>query len=396
MVRGRVILALLLFPALTAAERMNATLDAELGRALFERSWVSAPSSTQANDGLGPLFDASSCQGCHVPAPPTPALEDAIAPGTIVRLGNAQGEGDPVYGRQLQTRSVQQQYAEGTPDISYRLKGNLRETALTLHRLGYGPLAADTNMALRRPLKIDGIGLLARVPDDEILSRVAENEDGISGRAAWLTYADGMKRLGRFGWKATEPDLNAQIETAFSRDLGMSTRRHPDPSGECTETQTHCREAPQGADRGEVEISDDIRDLIADFLNAAPAPQPVTANTQGERIFAGIGCASCHATLHLGDGTPVPAYSDLLLHDMGEDLNDGIREGAAAPGEWRTVPLWGLSATLQLGGLLHDGRARNVEEAVEWHGGEAEGARTRFRELSSGDKAALLAFVNGL
>jgi CxxC motif-containing protein (DUF1111 family) len=127
-----------------------------------------------------------------------------------------------------------------------------------------------------------------------------------------------------------------------------------------------------------------------------PPPSPVASDSEGEALFGDIGCGACHALLHLEDGTEIRAYTDLLLHEMGEDLNDGIAEGAALPGEWRTPPLWGLSATLQLGGLMHDARAPNVEEAIEWHGGEAAAARARFRALEPGDKAALLAFVNGL
>jgi CxxC motif-containing protein (DUF1111 family) len=98
----------------------------------------------------------------------------------------------------------------------------------------------------------------------------------------------------------------------------------------------------------------------------------------------------------LADGRPVAAYTDLLLHDMGPDLNDGIKEGAAEAGEWRTAPLWNVAQSLKIGGLLHDGRARSVAEAIEWHGGEAAAARARFRALSAADKAALAAFVGAL
>src|SRR5262249_40586853 len=113
-------------------------------------------------------------------------------------------------------------------------------------------------------------------------------------------------------------------------------------------------------------------------------------------VFAAIGCSSCHATLTGRNGKPVAAYTDLLLHNMGDGLNDGIREGAAPPGEWRTAPLWNTAETLKLGGLLHDGRARTVGEAIAWHGGEAAAARSRYEALSETDKAALVAFVAAL
>jgi len=394
MVRRGLTLALVAFPALGIAAEFGLPFDGEIGRALFERSWVSAPSSTNANDGLGPLFDASSCQGCHVPA--GTVIRDATPPGMIIRLGNARGESDPVYGAQMQTRGLQNIPAEALPDISWQMDGNLRETVLTLHRIGYGPLDEETLVGLRRPLTVRGAGLLAAVPESDILSRVSDNAEGVSGRAAWIEDRGGMRRLGRFGWKATEPDLGSQIDIAFSRDLGLSTEGHPDSSGECTASQNACRDAPHGAETGEVEIGPEITALIEDFLRTAPPPVPRSSSPEGEALFVQTGCGACHAVLRLEDGTEVRAYTDLLLHDMGEDLNDGIAEGAALPGEWRTPPLWGLSATVQLGGLMHDARAPNVEEAIEWHGGEAAAARARFRALEPDDKAALLAFVNGL
>jgi len=398
MVRSLLAAALICMPAFAGAQPFAPSLDFEIGRNLFERAWVSAPSSTAANDGLGPLFDAVSCSACHVPASAEPPQQYETPPGMVIRLGNAAGSGDPRYGYQLQTRGLQMQMVEGLPDISFSDTDGLRETNLTLHRLGYGALAPDTRAALRRPLRIEGVGLLARVPESEILSRVApeETQNGISGRASWLVAADGERRLGRFGWRATQPDLAGQTEMAFSRDLGLSTEGQPDSWGECTEVQTSCREAPHGAATGDVEISNEIRALIIGFLEELPPPNRAPDNARGERLFAELNCGGCHATLHLSDGTEVRAFTDLLLHDMGPGLDDGIREGDAAPGEWRTAPLWGIGATLRLGGLLHDGRARDVEEAVMWHGGEAAQAQARFAGLTAEEKAALASFVSGL
>jgi CxxC motif-containing protein (DUF1111 family) len=224
-----------------------------------------------------------------------------------------------------------------------------------------------------------------------------KNEDGVGGRPAWLTDAQGHRVLGRFGWKATQPDLQSQIQIAFSRDIGLSTPGRPEPWGECTETEKACRNAPQGADPSGVEIDGTLVQLIANYLDRLqPAPAPEHEPERGAKLFAQTGCAECHVTLHLADGTAVPAYTDLLLHNMGKGLNDGIREGDAAPGEWRTAPLWTVKESLKAGGLLHDGRARTVAEAIEWHGGEASEARARFRALSPGDKAALAGFVGGL
>nr|TFG54687.1 MAG: hypothetical protein E4H34_02045 [Hyphomicrobiales bacterium] len=398
MVPSRLAAFLICVPVLASAQPFGASLDAEIGRNLFARSWVSAPSSTAANDGLGPLFDAVSCSNCHVSPNARIGEPFETPPGLVIRLGNAEGSGDPVYGHQLQTRAVQLQMVEGLPDISFDESDGLRRTNLTLHRLGYGELAAGTMAALRRPFRVEGVGVLARVSEAEILSRVVEDENqpGVSGRASWVGGANGERRLGRFGWRASQPDLAAQTEIAFLRVLGLSTSGQPNAWGECSEKQSLCRQAPHGAAPGEVEISDEMRDLIVDFLAALPAPRTVPSAEQGQMLFARLECGACHAILRLDDGSEVRAYTDLLLHDMGEGLHDGIREGAAAPGEWRTPPLWGIGATLRLGGLLHDGRARDVEEAVPWHDGEAAQSAAGFRGLTQEEKTALVNYVSGL
>jgi len=375
----------------------GASLDIAIGKRLFERNWVSAPSSTKSDDGLGPLYDATSCASCHADRPAAKLDETSTPPGLVIRLGNARGGGDPVYGYQLQARGVAGQTAEANPDIQWAAKEGLRIAAVTPYRLGYGDLASDTKLGLRRAPSIKGAGLLAQIPESEILQRVDPddaNRDGIAGRPSWVSV-NGKRVLGRFGWRASQPDLAAQTAMAFSRDIGLSTRLHPDSWGDCTEAERACRSAPHGAAAGEPELADAMLDMIAQFVASVPPPPPAKTGP-GERLFTETGCAACHATLKLADGKPVPAYTDLLLHDLGPDLNDGIKEGAAEPGLWRTAPLWDVAGSLKIGGLLHDGRARNVAEAVEWHAGEAAAARARFRALGAADKAALVAFVSGL
>ena len=383
--------------AMAGAAVAAPSLDLAIGKRLFERNWVSAPSSTKSDDGLGPLYDAPSCASCHVANPSGAVDETSTPPGMVVRLGNARGTGDPVYGSQLQTRGVAGQTPEANPDIRWATKAGLRIATITPYHLGYGALAKDTRMALRRAPAIKGAGLLAQIPDSEILTRADPddaNHDGIAGRAPWLMVG-GKRVLGRFGWKATEPDLAAQTANAFSRDIGLSSRLDPDPSGDCTQAERACRAGPHGAEAGGYEVADPILDMVAQYVASLPAPPPAKPGP-GAGLFARTGCAACHATLRLADGTPVGAYTDLLLHDLGPGLNDGIGEGAAGPGLWRTAPLWDVAGSLKIGGLLHDGRARNVAEAVEWHGGEAASARTRFRALTPSDKTALVAFVSGL
>jgi CxxC motif-containing protein (DUF1111 family) len=365
-------------PFLTAA-----SLDLAVGKKLFERNWVSAPSSTKSDDGLGPLYNATSCVACHAQ---NPAAEANVPPGTVVRLGNAKGGGDPVYGTQLQTRGVAGQIPEANPDIGWVFADGLRVAHVTPQSLGYGALAKDTKIALRRAPSLKGVGLLAQIPNSEILGR--------AGRAPWIVV-NGKRVLGRFGWKATEPDVAAQASIAFSRDIGLSTRADPAPWGDCTPAERACRAGPHGAEGGEPEVSDALLSLVVQYVSAL-SPAHIKPDAKSEKLFAAAGCDACHATPHLADGTPVPAYTDLLLHDLGPGLNDGIAEGAAPPGFWRTAPLWNVAESLKVGGLLHDGRARNVGEAVEWHAGEAASARSRFNALAPSDKAALVRFVSGL
>ena len=168
----------------------GASLDASIGRELFERNWVSAPSSTKSNDGLGPLYNATSCAACHIRNANADIDEASVPPGTVVRIGNAKGGADPIYGRQLQTRAVANQKPEANPDITWSTTGTRREASIKLFSQGYGPLASDTKLALRRPSSLFGIGLLAQIPDREILTRADPddaNHDGISGRAPMIS-----------------------------------------------------------------------------------------------------------------------------------------------------------------------------------------------------------------
>ena len=380
----------------------GASLDASIGRELFERNWISAPSSSKSNDGLGPLYNATSCAACHIRNPNAKFDEETVAPGTVVRIGNRQGTADPIYGRQLQTRAVAGNKPEANPDKTWITTGSRRIASIKLFSQAYGPLASNTNLALRRSSSLFGLGLLAQIPDQDIMKRADPddaNRDGISGRAAMLSV-DGKQVLGRFGWKATQVSLAAQTSMAFHNDLGLSTEAQPDPWGDCTPTQNVCRAGPHGAEKGEVEIPKSIVDLIVAYLESLPAPAAVDTKpvdvAQGQRIFNNVGCALCHTSPGAVNGQTVAAYTDMLLHDMGPGLNDGIAEGAAPPGEWRTAPLWNLAANVKITGLLHDGRAGSVTEAIEWHDGEAAQVRLRFNALTLAEKDALIAFVSRL
>ena len=361
------------------------TLSTATGWSLFRRPWISSPSSLAAGGGVGPLYNARACDSCHVGGGPGRVAEDAIDAGMTVRVGHADAKPDPVYGAQIQTHALPGFDPEANVAFRWEERTGPRVAAITSSELHYGALAPDSHVALRRAPSLLGIGLLAAIPDSEILKHAR------TGRPAWIADAGGRRKLGRFGWKASEADLTAQISLVFQRDFGIGTSDFPGPAGECTQTESKCRSIT-GPD---IELPDELRDLIADYLRSLYSPDPLNEKTPGFVLFKRIGCAGCHATLKDGGGRPVRAYTDLLLHDLGSGLDDGIADGAARSSEWRTAPLWDVKDSLSQGGLLHDGRARSIDEAVAWHGGEASQARAAFNALSSKDRRMVADFLLG-
>ncbi len=364
-------------------------LDAALGRALFKRQWVPAPSSTDASDGLGPLFNARSCEACHRGGGASrmtlsPSGERELM-GAVVRLGSREGSADPLYGVQLQTQAVPGLEPEGRAAFfkkpPFQLPGP--------------PLADGVHAGVRQAPPLHGRAILDDIPDDEILKRHDpddQNGDGISGRAHRV---DGL--IGRFDWKAGRATLEGQIARAFRLDLGMSSPFEPLPYGDCTPLQTACRAAPHGESTvGDGhEVSSRILMLIGSYLRTLHAPSP-PPDPEGERIFASTGCALCHVPeMKDATGTPRRVYSDLLLHDMGSALDDGVGEPGVASSEWRTAPLTGRKGA---GGAryLHDGSARTIADAISKHGGEAAAARDAFNQLQPAGRQKLIDYVRRL
>jgi CxxC motif-containing protein (DUF1111 family) len=386
----RLVLASVAVLVASGAFAAGGELSRAIGKALFERAWVPAPSSTLANDGLGPLFNARACSACHAGLDRSPSTLDGEGgfthQGMVLKLSDAKGAGDPVYGLQLQTSAAPGFEPEG------KLVASLAED------LNAGAFAPETRSGVRAAPALRGLGRLAEVPDEAILANADPDDldkDGISGRANWVTDAKGEKRLGRFGLKASGINLIEQSEIAFSLDLGMSSKLLPAREGDClTET---CKNAPHGGTLEDPEIRQDLVAMIVDYLAAVPPPQPRATDAEGARLFVSTGCGSCHTpTLPTPNGTIAP-HSDLLLHDLGAGLDGGATDPGVAATEWRTAPLWGLSRALAAkAGLLHDGRAADVPAAIALHGGEGAQARSHFGELSSGDRAALLRYVEGL
>jgi len=381
-------------------------LNRAIGKALFDRQWVPAPSSTKVNDGLGPLFNARSCFQCHAAAT---AGRIEVMPGkrlrsrgTVVRLSGAHGKGDPHYGAQIQTRAIPGFGSEAEVVVEWRTSAvtladgtavELRKPEPVLAGLEK-PLAQDTATTL---LVAPSLSAAARA--DKVDLKALENEPPGTTPAGRLSRDKGGPIL-IFGRKATEPDLESMIATAFSRDLGLSTLHHPEPGGDCTSEQRACVNAVNGSDASTgAEIGKEIVSAIADYvrgLDGATTPSLADQPT-GAQLFARLGCAACHVpVLPAKHGGTVALYSDLRLHDLGEGLAGLAGTDGQKPVEWRTAPLLGLRERLGAGAtLLHDGRARTIGEAILWHGGEAEGAREAYKSLRREQREALERFLSG-
>ncbi|CAI8869304.1 CxxC motif-containing protein (DUF1111 family) [Pseudomonas sp. IT-196MI5] len=413
-------------------------VDFSVGNSFFRSPWVIAPSTTTARDGLGPLFNTNACQGCHIKDgrghPPTPDDVNAVSmlvrlsiPDTpayakvIERLGVVP---EPVYGGQLQDMAVPGVAPEGKVRVDYtavpvRFKDGteieLRKPSLNITQLGYGPMHPDTRFSARVAPPMIGLGLLEAIPEEAILANAeaqAKANNGISGRLNRV-WDDARQQtvLGRFGWKAGQPNLNQQNVHAFSGDMGLTTSLRP--LDDCTDAQTACKQAPSGnGPNGEPEVSDNILRLVLFYSRnlAVPARRDVNAPEvlAGKTLFYQAGCQSCHTpkyTTAANASEPelanqvIRPYSDLLLHDMGDGLADNRSEFQASGRQWRTPPLWGIGLTQAVSGhtrFLHDGRARNLLEAVLWHGGEAQAAQQQVLSFNAEQRAALLAFLNSL
>lgn len=417
----------------------------KVGNGLFRKLWVSSPSSTTSSDGLGPLFNARSCQRCHLkdgrghtPSANYPDdsqvsmfLRLSVPPQNkeqqaLIESGRANVIGEPTYGTQLQDLSIQGHLAEGHMDIHYEsLKVSfadgseieLRNPFYSISQLNYGPLHKDTRISPRVTPPMIGLGLLEAIPADNILAgadEVDKDGDGISGRANMVWSGDQNKMmLGRFGWKAGEATIKDQSAGAFAGDLGLSNPLKKSSYGDCTETQSFCRKAPDGAspEHG-VEVSPEMLDLVVFYAKNLAVPKRRKADDEqvlkGKALFHQSGCASCHrpkfktgpseGNSHL-EGQIIFPYTDMLLHDMGEALADHRPEGKADGFEWRTAPLWGIGLTKKVNGhefLLHDGRARSIEEAIVWHGGEGLAARNAYLKLSKQEREWLVEFIRSL
>lgn len=436
-----------------ASRISDKNLDIQIGQAIFEKLWVFAPSSTRSSDGLGPLYNARSCAQCHTPSQ---SVSDQVPVSLVMMLSiqanhdaplSAQDRQDllqngfisePVYGKQIQTFAYPGAPAEA------RIKRTDRITTLyfpdqqqvqihypeyQLVSAAYGPFHKDIRISPRIAPRLQGLGILESVPEEQITALEDPddlNGDGISGRANRVyDPLSEAQRIGRFGWKAAKASLEHQNLAALVNDIGVSSWLFQVPAGDCSSAQTECLSLADstlttlhrgGTDHDKlkadlVEASREMTDLLYAYTreigNASLyRPQrPSARQLKGKQFFTKSGCLDCHSdklsnSSQLNEGQNIISpYSDLLLHDMGEGLADNRTEFQANGREWRTAPLWGIAYYLRHTEkplFLHDGRAASIEEAIFWHGGEAESSKQRFMAMPEAQRTQLIHFVESL
>ncbi|MGG7034954.1 MAG: di-heme oxidoredictase family protein [Flavobacterium sp.] len=336
-----------------------------------------------AETGLGPLFVATSCVSCH-------AGDGKGHPfTTLTRFGQADVSGNQFMhlgAPQLQNRALPGYLPEQIP-------------------------AGATSTKITPPANT-GLGFLAALSDAQILGIADPNDnngDGISGvpnyitppkffSPKWFHQESNGKYIGRFGKKAAAIDLLHQTVNAYNQDMGITSTFSP------VDTYTRLEIDP--------EVSNKTVNSVVFYLRTLKAPIRRNKNNSevlaGEALFTDLKCAGCHTPewttptsdiASLSNKTFYP-YTDLLLHDMGKGLDDNYTEGQALTSEWRTPPLWGIGLSKKSQGgqyfLLHDGRAKSIEEAILLHGGEASGSKNFYEQLTSTEKQQLMKFIESL
>ncbi|MFZ6648872.1 di-heme oxidoredictase family protein [Undibacterium sp. TJN25] len=418
------------------------------GRRLVHTNFTTGNHNEPGNDRYNPAvglqgqrFNQSACIACHVnngrSVAPTALGQRLDSMSVRVAMFGATGQQlpHPQYGTAVQMNAVSstgtaQNWGNGvnvggfetsTVKLADGTSVELRKPTLAFE----GPVPDAFSLRAAQPMI--GTGLLEAIPEADILSRVRStpDQDGIKGQANYVFDPEtGAVRMGRFGWKASKASLRQQVASALLLDMAVTSPVYPSLS--CSTNPAGCASA--GAQKG---ISESDLQSISNYLSlvAVPAQRSIPSGfpkgvapldelrvdpalvSAGAKVFQGMRCASCHtAEMKTGPGhlfaelrnQTIHPYSDLLLHDMGTGLADKFAEGQAKGSMWRTSPLWGIGYSAKVMGdstkvgYLHDGRARNLTEAILWHGGEADAARQRFQALSTTDRNALLAFMQSL
>lgn len=392
---GRIVIADPRNPAPWTEVHPAARRDFDLGHTIFNSPWFPAGHpGGEPRDGLGPLLVQASCDGCHDNGargrPP-------VAPGTlsnsfVMQLGGAPSR----YGHVLNTLAIEGHQAEGRVHVALRPRTGrhadgqpwrLNEPRYTVVESALGPLPGDTILRPRIAPAVFGAGLLDGVPPATVESIRQAQPRRVRGSVG-----------GRFGWQADVPTLPDQTALAFAREMGVTSELQP--RDDCTPAQQACLQAPHG---GTPEASEQFFHAVNtfQFLLGVPARASIepAADAAGARLFARTGCAACHVPQLViprdSGALVIDPYSDLLLHDLGDGLADRTVGGRPVRSLWRTAPLWGIGHALRDGAiaLLHDGRARSIEEAILWHEGQGDAARRNFMRLDAAARRQLLDWI---
>lgn len=405
-----------------ATNLIGTDLDDHLfGDAQFEAAFVTAPASV--NGGIGPVFNNTSCVSCH-PKDGRSAFPSNInsLSGFFLRTSivgtNVNGGSIPVpgFGTQLQNQAIFGYQPEVQFGVTYSqiIESLADGTQIILQKPNYSIInsyisfPSNAMLSPRLAMPVFGLGLLESIPEANIIALQDindSNSDGISGKANFVyDLISGQTKLGRFGWKANTATILEQCAGAYSGDMGITTYLMPLETGN---GQTNGNDG-LGDDP---EITSDILNEVALYCRTIGVPAPRNINNtnvrRGAKLFEQIECAKCHTPKMQSGYSSISAisnqifypYTDMLLHDMGNELADNRPDFLANGNEWKTRPLWGIGLTQVVNGhtnFLHDGRAKNITEAILWHGGEAQNSKNKFKQLSTKDRNDLLSFINSL
>ncbi len=403
---------------------LNFTLHQD-GRTVFRESFVAPPAALSY--GLGPLYASSSCNSCHISGGRGKPINGAENPESMmfrISIAGVTSTNGPLpvpnFGVVLHPRATGSIRNEGNINVTYStISGKFDDgTSYTLRKPAYSianaysslPSSIFTSARISQPLV--GLGLLESILESDILANVDENDangDGISGRANYVhNYLTFSSSVGRFGWKANIATVNEQSAFDFQQGMGVTVGTDPYNFENC---KNQVQATGELLDDPEAESAETLYPLTV-YLKTTAVPKRRNMNTdivrRGQKLFTDKGCIKCHVESYttgnsddidqLWNQTIYP-YTDLLLHDMGDGLADSRTEYLATGREWRTQPLWGIGLTQTVNGsvyFLHDGRARNLVEAILWHGGEADSSKNEFVKMSKQDRDALIAFLNSL
>ncbi len=406
---------------------LNESIKFGSGNSLFTSSWTALNTDSPSNtDGLGPTFNAVACVSCHTKdGRGKPITNNQNSNGFLLRIslpGQSQNGGPlghPTYDKQIQDQANTNVPIEAKVIANYQTLDSIYPDGTPYQLIK--PIYSIVNQQFeeignvltspRVGTQVIGLGLIDALTEESILINADEfdsDNDGISGRPNYVwNHLTNSTTIGKFGWKANQPSLRQQVADAFIGDMGLTSTLFSNDN--CPSPQNECINFPNDASP---EVSDVQLDEVVFYQSALAVPKRRNYQEQnvldGRDLFKNIDCIKCHTTNFVTGSSDenshveiilIKPYSDFLLHDMGEALADNRPDFLATGNEWRTQPLWGIGLIETVNNhtnLLHDGRARNIEEAILWHGGEAEKSRQKFINLSTEERSNLIEFVNSL